>query len=291
MSHSSSMSTTREVSSHGGMDDRRTPGEPISYGPGGPQNANPFWSERVRDDMALRALRPSFLPPTSDSEELVPVEGASAADALQLSALRMVETDGSMGMNPGVSSFMQGAVPSFESSNYRQDIATVLRVILSQNQELAREVARLRKQVEEGSGVMEGRSGGLTASEGRRQIQEGAHQERFRALEGLTENPKGPGAPGDASFVGALVEVEAVTGGESRPCPPRKTGDPVEQSLAVTSATSSSLGPSAQLQSLVEVEAVTGGESRPCPPRKTAVAVGESLVVPGPRKSTSIPRL
>ena len=43
----------------------------------------------------------------------------------------MVETDGSMGMNPGVSSFMQGAIPSFESSNYRQDIATVLRVILS----------------------------------------------------------------------------------------------------------------------------------------------------------------
>ena len=61
-----------------------------------------------------------------------------------------------------------------------------------------------------------------------------------------------------------------MTGGESRPCPPRKTGDLVEQSLAVTSATSSSLGPSAQLQSLVEVEAVTGGESRPCPPRKTA---------------------
>ena len=121
----------------------------------------------------------------------------------------------------------------------------------------------------------------MTASEGRQQIQEGAHQERFRALEGLTENPKGPGAPGDASFVGALVEVEAVTGGESRPCPPRKTGDPVEQSLAVTSATSSSLGPSAQLQSLVEVEAVTGGESRPCPPRKTAPAVGESLVVSG----------
>ena len=63
----------------------------------------------------------------------------------------MVETDGSMGMKPGVSSFMQGAIPSFESSNYRQDIATVFRVILSQNQELAQEVARLRRQVEGGS--------------------------------------------------------------------------------------------------------------------------------------------
>ena len=82
-----------------------------------------------------------------------------------------------------------------------------------------------------------------------------------------------------------------LTGGESRPCPPRKTSDPVEQSLVVTSAISSSLRPSAQLQSLVEVEAVTGGELRPCLPTKTALAVGESLVVPGPRKSTSIPRL
>lgn len=165
MSHSSSMSTTREVFSHGGIDDRRTPGEPISYGRGGPQNANPFWSERVREDMALRALRPAFLPPTSDSEEPVPVEEARAADTLQLAALRVVETHGSMGMKPGVSSFMQGAIPSFESSNYRQDIATVLRVIRSQNQELAQEVARLRRQVEGGSGEREGRSGGLTASE------------------------------------------------------------------------------------------------------------------------------
>ena len=115
--------------------------------------------------MALRALRPAFLPPTSDSEEPVPVEEARAADTLQLAALRVVETHGSMGMKPGVSSFMQGAIPSFESSNYRQDIATVLRVIRSQNQELAQEVARLRRQVEGGSGEREGRSGGLTASE------------------------------------------------------------------------------------------------------------------------------
>ena len=199
MSHSSSMSTTREVSSQGALEDLRTPGDPISFGPVGAQGANPFWSERVRDDMALQAQRPAFLPPASDSEELVSTEGTRAVDAFQMSALRVVGTEGSMEMRTGNFSSMQRGVPSFEQPSYRQDLGVVLRAILTQNQELAQEVARLRKQVEGGSG-----NGGLRqrlSEEGqnRNQIQDGAHQERFRAFDALSNQ----GGRGD------LRELEA----------------------------------------------------------------------------------
>ena len=88
-------------------------------------------------------------------------------------------------MNPGNFLHMPGNVPPFEPPNYRQDIALVLRAILAQNQKLAQEVARLRQQVEGGSG---GR-GGTRVSAGidvKRLVQQGAHQERFRALEALS---------------------------------------------------------------------------------------------------------
>ena len=46
-------------------------GLPQSYGPpvvAPPvEDVNPFWSERIRDDVALRALRPTSLPVVSDN--------------------------------------------------------------------------------------------------------------------------------------------------------------------------------------------------------------------------------
>ena len=48
---------------------------------------NLWWSEKVKEDLALRALRPTFLPLSSDSGELVPAEGSRQSDSLQLSAL------------------------------------------------------------------------------------------------------------------------------------------------------------------------------------------------------------
>ena len=129
----------------------RPAGEPVSFGPHMSGATNPFWSERVRDEASLMAMRPAFLPVVEGNlGGPEPAEGSMAVAHLAACRLeRVVPAVNLENMSPEARR-VQGnrELPSPEQVPMGGDLTEVLRAILQQNQVLARELAVLKQKVE-----------------------------------------------------------------------------------------------------------------------------------------------
>ena len=197
------MSTTREVQSQMALEDGRTTeeelrpmGPPQSFGPPA-RMAQPapcaFWSDRVQEDLALKALRPQFLPPPpQESDQRMDQQlhdrGSGPMEALRVAALRVTGLDGTNRGLFGGSSFNipNSSGPIFsDQPNQEYDLGTVLRMVMSQNQELARQVAELRNQVQADQNVQQPSMATPMPTSGQASIRDQRNMERFRALDDL----------------------------------------------------------------------------------------------------------
>eukprot|EP00435_Cladocopium_sp_Y103_P040850 s2478_g11.t1 len=130
----------------------RPVGEPISYGPPMPVGVNPFWSQNVQDEASLMAMRPSSLPPLEGNDPGVATTATMEVAQLAACRLEPVVYGGFGNMSPdGQRGPGNRDMPSPEQGHTGNDLTEVLRAILHQNQLLAREVAMLKRKVDEPS--------------------------------------------------------------------------------------------------------------------------------------------
>eukprot|EP00435_Cladocopium_sp_Y103_P057857 s294_g20.t1 len=252
------------------IEDRHPHGPPTTYGPTAaspPSAVNAFWSEKVKDDVALRGMRPSFLPAQEPEESDRGLEMV-ATDSRNLSALRVVGSDGTV---VGAVDHVQGMTgfSHVDPSSQGGDLGTVLRMILAQNQELARQLVDLRKRVDLGDQVSFPGSG-VRSGTGAQGSGEQRSREKGRALEDLTKemNTKETKDPGVAASPG---EAPVVAGGEPSRGAPGKPVDPDPGEAPVVTGGESSRGaPSG------ETPVVAGGE----PSRGTPVPGARLEMVP-----------
>eukprot|EP00435_Cladocopium_sp_Y103_P069412 s890_g33.t1 len=276
------MSTTREEASQLSIEDRLPHGPPITYGPAtaSPSAVNVFWSEKVKDDVALSGMRPGFLPAPEPEESDRGLEMV-ATDPRNLSALRVVGSDGTVVGAVDHAHGMTG-FSHVDPSSQGGDLGMVLRMILVQNQELARQLVDLRKRVESGDQVSFPGSGvrGGTGAQGSGEQQ---GREKGRALEDLIKamDTKETKDPGVAASPG---EAPVVAGGEpSRGAP----GKPVSRQLMEMARMRTGAGEmpasnllslsSSQIPNLAQVHGQTFGRSKPEGLRSEEINLGAAL--------------
>ena len=129
----------------------RPVGKPVSFGPQMPADTNPFWSERVREDASLMAMRPTFLPAIEgNTTGQVAAEGTMEVAHLATCRVERVAPVASLDtMSPEVRRNQGNRdVPSPEQIPGGGELTEVLKAILFQNQVLAREVASLKQRMD-----------------------------------------------------------------------------------------------------------------------------------------------
>ena len=111
---------------------------------GDAEQVNVFWSERVREDIALRTMRPAALPPMEDSG----VVGSSVSPARELLPLM----DGALHSSNAVTDVPMASGVSAEGT--RND--EVVRRLMDDNQKLRAEIEGLKSMFAGGNGGSQG---------------------------------------------------------------------------------------------------------------------------------------